>query len=94
MFEVDSFDTQELIFGADDNLPIRINSHPQEEFRKFCQFTVDATDGNGRCLSNPRRSIWYNGISETTEAGRTSKESDASSRSPATAKRKYPAETN
>lgn len=42
MFEVDSAETGELIFGAEDGLPARIVTDPEGEFRKFCQFTVDA----------------------------------------------------
>ena len=42
LFEVDNMETGELIFGANDTLPKRIISDPEGEFRKFCQFTIDA----------------------------------------------------
>ncbi len=42
LFEVDNNQTGELVFGAKDTLPEKINSDPEGQFRQFCQFTVDA----------------------------------------------------
>ncbi|MCK4588326.1 hypothetical protein KAT60_00730 [Candidatus Woesebacteria bacterium] len=42
IFEVDNVETEKLIFGAEDDLPERIVDDAKGEFKKFCQFTVDA----------------------------------------------------
>ncbi len=42
IFEVDNVETEKLIFGAEDGLPERIVDDAKGEFKKFCQFTIDA----------------------------------------------------
>ncbi|MBI3486051.1 hypothetical protein HY025_03865 [Candidatus Daviesbacteria bacterium] len=42
VFEVDDFDKQELVFGAQDGLPARLVKDVNLEFKSFCQFSVDA----------------------------------------------------
>ncbi len=42
LFEVDNMVTGELIFGAADTLPKRIDTNQDQEFQNFCQFTIDA----------------------------------------------------
>lgn len=42
IFEVDNVETEKLIFGAGDGLPERIVDDAKGEFKKFCQFTIDA----------------------------------------------------
>lgn len=42
IFEVDNGETEKLVFGAEDGLPERIVENAKGEFRRFCQFTVDA----------------------------------------------------
>lgn len=42
LFEVDNRETGQLIFGKDDKLPYRLVKNVDEEFKKFCQFSVDA----------------------------------------------------
>ena len=42
LFEVDNFDTGELVFGAEDHLPERIAGRTSEEFVRFCDFSIDA----------------------------------------------------
>ncbi len=42
LFEVDDYETGELIFGSRDKLPKRIISNVSGEFKKFCRFSVAA----------------------------------------------------
>ena len=46
LFEVDNFETGELVFGAQDTLQERIIADTDGEFAKFCQFTIDAIKAN------------------------------------------------
>jgi hypothetical protein len=42
LFEVDNMESGQLIFGAADNLPKRMSTDPEGEFRRFCEFTIQA----------------------------------------------------
>lgn len=42
LFDLDDNEGDNFIFGASDNLPERLAENKDGEFRKYCQFTVDA----------------------------------------------------
>lgn len=49
LFEVDDVETGKLVFGASDNLPSRIVVNVDFEFKRFCQFTIDAIKAKPSC---------------------------------------------
>ncbi len=46
LFHVDNIASDEFIFGAKDELPAKLAADVDGQFRKFCQFTVDAIHAN------------------------------------------------
>ena len=46
LFHVDDLEANEFVFGAKDKLPAKLAADVDGQFRRFCQFTVDAICAN------------------------------------------------
>ena len=62
IFEVDNVETEKLIFGAEDGLPERIVDDAKGEFKKFCQFTIDAIKAKPSKTHNALARLYKKGI--------------------------------
>lgn len=62
IFEVDDLNSKEFIFGAKDNLPLRIIKNVEGEFRKFCQFNIDALKVQPSGSHEIIKKLWDKGL--------------------------------
>lgn len=62
IFEVDDLETGEFIFGAKDHLPERLVKDVEGEFRKFCQFNIDALKAKPSFSHQLIAKLWQKGI--------------------------------
>ncbi len=62
LFEVDNLKTGELVFGAEDGLPVRIATNAKGEFRRFCEFNVEALKTKPSKSHHLLADLWQKGL--------------------------------